>query len=136
MNGKEYFEKYNFEYHDGSVFDICFEGADMLLSVVRCPMRLRSKEDENSLFQRLKFNNATEFWLWDHNKTLSGKITWDEMWKSATADDICRECSDGRACWIDDAFFENGMVVYDCMMRFKCDGIEILESRTNPEYFG
>ena len=136
MTGKEFFEIYNFEYHDGNVSEVSFIDKDMLLTVIRCPTKLWSKEDENSLFMRLKFKNVSEFWLWNDNKKYASDTLWEDMWKQASIKDVIKEFDNGACCWIDDAFYNNEMIVYDYLMRFKCDDIEILESRTNPEYFG
>ena len=132
MNGKKIFETYPFEYHDGNISDVTFIDNDMILSVTRCPMFIKSEEDKNSLFQRLKFKNASNFYLWNDDKNYQDESQWSEMWKRATKEEVRKELQNS---WIDDAFFKDGMVVYDYAIRFSCEDIEILESRTNPEYF-
>ena len=136
MTGKHFFEIYNFDYHDGDVSDVSFIYNDMLLTVNRCPMKLVSKEDENSLFMRLKFKNVSELWLWDDDKNYTADVLWEDMWKQASIKDVINEFDNGACCWIDAAFYENEMVVFDYLLRFQCDDVEILEARTNPEYFG
>lgn len=108
----------------------------MLLTVTRCPMILRSKEDENSLFMRLKFKNVFDFWLWNDYKNYTSDTSWEDMWNQASILDVVKKFDNGACRWIDDAFYDNGMIVYDYALRFKCDDIEIIESRTNSEYFG
>ncbi len=134
MTGEKFFEIYNFEYHDGRVFDFHFENNNMFLTVVRCPTSIKSKNDENSLFQRLKFKNVSDIWLWNEEKDYSLDTPWEDMWKPSSVEEVEKEFKNGSNCWIDDAFFENGRIVYSYLLRFKCDDIEILESRTNPEY--
>ncbi len=135
MDGNQFFETYNFVYHDGTVSNVRFEGDDMVLTVIRCPMKLESKEDENSLYQRLRFKNVTDFWLWNEDKKFSDSTEWESMWKPVSKNEIEEIYKEDVYCWIQDAFFDNGRVVYDYLMRFACDDIEILESRTNPDYF-
>lgn len=136
MTGKHFFEIYNFQYHDGNISDVCFEDGDMILSVTRCPLELKSKEDANSLFQRLRFKNVSNFWLWNEEKNYTSGVSWEDMWIPSSIRDVGEAFRNDAAYWIDDAFFDSGMVVYDYQMRFKCEDIEIVESRTNPEYFG
>lgn len=136
MTGEKFFETYNFIYHDGTVSDVVFENSDMLLTVVRCPICLQSKEDENSLFQRLRFRNVSDIWLWNDDKDYKDDVLYEDMWVAASISDVKGRFDNGACCWIDDAFFEDGRFVYDYLIRFKCDDVEILESKTNPEYFG
>ncbi len=134
MKAEEFFQIYNFEYHDGNVSNVIFDADDMILTVIRCPITLKSKEDEDSLFQRLKFKNVSDIYLWNDDKIYTSSTLWEDMWKTASQKDVEDIFANGVHSWIDDAFYNNGMVVYDYLLRFKCADIEILESRTNPEY--
>ena len=136
MTGKQFFEVYNFDYHDGNVSDVNFIDKDMVLTAIRCPIELDSKEDENSLYMRLKFKNVSDLWLWNDDENYTDDTLWEDMWKPASTKEVIDKFDNGACCWIDGAFYDNEMVVYDYLLRFKCDDIEILESRTSPEYFG
>lgn len=135
MKAEDLFKIYNFEYHDGNVSDVVFDADDMILTVIRCPMTLKSKEDEESLFQRLKFKNVSDIYLWKDDETYTSTTLWEDMWKTASKEDVEGIFVNGVHNWIDDAFYDNGMVVYDYLLRFRCDDVEVLETRTNPEYF-
>ena len=135
MTGEQFFEKFPFEYHDGTVSDVRASGNDLVLSVTRCPISLRSEEDKNSLFQRLKFKNVTDIWLIDDEKKRISTLTWEEMWKSVTLTDVVNILNDDGDYWMNDALMDNGMFIFDFLLRFRFDDIEILETRTNPEYF-
>ena len=135
MTGEQFFEKFPFQYHDGTVSNVRVLGNDLVLSITRCPFSLQSEEDKNSLFQRLRFKNVTDIWLLDDKKMHISDLPWEDRWKSATLAEVVDTLNDEGNYWINDALMDDGMFLFDFLLRFRFDDIEILASRTNPEYF-
>ena len=127
MTEEIFFDLFPYSFHDGDLKDPLWEGADLTLSICRCPPGPVDEADENSRFLIVKFENTRDFWIWNNHLSYKEGMTDEDFWIPATPDDIAPYLEDGN--YVNDGYFKEGRVVFEECIRFACDGAKILLAR-------
>ena len=133
MTFEKYCKLFPYSFHDGGADHAKYQDGNLELIVTRCPGEPKNEDDNNSRYLRLTFTNVTDFWIWNDDKLCLNNDMWEEMWISVDDNEILSTLAEFLPHYIGESDFIDGRVVYDECIRFKCDDIIILESRTLNE---
>ena len=133
MTFEEYCKLFPYSFHDGGANHAKYQNGNLELVIMRCPGEPKNEDDNNSRYLRLMFTNVTDFWIWNDDKLCLNNDMWEEMWISVDDNEILSTLAKFLPHYIGESDFIDGRVVYDECIRFKCDNIIILESRTLNE---
>ena len=133
MTEKKYYELFPYSFHDGCANHAKYQNGNLELVIMRNPGKPENEEDKNSRYLRLMFTKVTDFWIWNDNKSCLNDDMWEEMWIPIDNDEVVGALSAFLPNYIGESRFIDGRVVFDECIRFKCDEIDILESRELKE---
>ena len=133
MTFEKYCKLFPYSFHDGGADHAKYQNGNLELVITRCPGAPKNEDDNNSRYLKLIFTNVTDFWIWNDDKLCLNNDMWEEMWISVDDNEILSTLAKFLPHYIGESDFIDGRVVYDECIRFKCDDIIILESRTLNE---